>query len=143
MSTEEPKLSVPSGFRNLLESLTVEILRVRPDNIPSFAADFFRERLAARQRNGYDDCLLGSQIDGFYNFEPDRPGNFKDKSKKVKEHGHYEPARAKLNDTADGNNNCGESKKQTTSEDDGERCETAATKIQAGYHGYTCRKKIK
>ena len=41
--------TVPTGFRNLLESLTVEILRSNPPDIYKFAADYFRAKLDARQ----------------------------------------------------------------------------------------------
>ena len=43
------RLTVPSGFRNLLEGLTVEILRCNPDNIYKFAADYFHTKLKERQ----------------------------------------------------------------------------------------------
>lgn len=49
MEHKKVKLNVPDGFRNLLESLTCEILRVQPTNIPSFAADYLKGRLTARQ----------------------------------------------------------------------------------------------
>lgn len=43
------RMAVPSGFRNLLEGLTVEILRCRPENIYKFAADYYQKKLKERQ----------------------------------------------------------------------------------------------
>lgn len=43
------RLTVPSGFRNLLEGLTVEILRSNPSDIYTFAAEYFKSRLQERQ----------------------------------------------------------------------------------------------
>lgn len=48
-NTKEMKLKIPEGFRNLLEALTCEILRVQPKNIPKFAAEYLKGRLIARQ----------------------------------------------------------------------------------------------
>lgn len=56
METEEApqetfrkRLTVPSGFRNLLEGLTVEILRSNPADIYKFAAEYFDAKLKQRQ----------------------------------------------------------------------------------------------
>ena len=49
MENSEAKLKIPSGFRNLLECLTLEILREQPVNITKFAADFLKGRLKARE----------------------------------------------------------------------------------------------
>lgn len=46
---ESNRLTVPTGFRNLLEGLTVEILRSNPDDIYTFAAEYFKSRLEERQ----------------------------------------------------------------------------------------------
>lgn len=43
------RLTVPSGFRNLLENLTLEILRSNPSDIYKFAAEYFKSRLQERQ----------------------------------------------------------------------------------------------
>lgn len=43
------RLTVPRGFRNLLEGLTTEILRSNPSDIYTFAADYFKSRLQERQ----------------------------------------------------------------------------------------------
>ena len=56
METEEvpqeifrKRLTVPKGFRNLLEGLTVEILRSNPADIYKFAAEYFDAKLKERQ----------------------------------------------------------------------------------------------
>jgi hypothetical protein len=49
MAFDEATLNVPKGFRNLLECLTLEVLRAKPTNIPRFAAEYFKERLVSRQ----------------------------------------------------------------------------------------------
>lgn len=49
MAFHKAKLDVPNGFRNLLEGLTLEVLRAKPTNIPKFAAEYFKERLVLRQ----------------------------------------------------------------------------------------------
>lgn len=56
LETQEPadegfrkRLTVPTGFRNLLEGLTVEILRYNPADIYKFAADYFSAKLKERQ----------------------------------------------------------------------------------------------
>ena len=48
-NASKERLGVPRGFRNLLENLTVEVLRVQPSNIYKFAADYFKEKLHERQ----------------------------------------------------------------------------------------------
>ena len=48
-STFRKRLTVPSGFRNLLEGLTVEILRSNPADIYKFAAEYFDAKLKERQ----------------------------------------------------------------------------------------------
>lgn len=47
------RLTVPNGFRNLLEGLTVEILRSNPTDIYKFAAEYFDARLQERQGSYY------------------------------------------------------------------------------------------
>ena len=47
--TFRKRLTVPSGFRNLLEGLTVEILRSNPADIYKFAAEYFDAKLKERQ----------------------------------------------------------------------------------------------
>ena len=47
------RLTVPSGFRNLLEGLTVEILRSNPSDIYTFAAEYFKSRLQEREGGSF------------------------------------------------------------------------------------------
>lgn len=42
-------LRIPQGFGNLLEGLTREILREQPENIPAFAAAYFKDLLEKRE----------------------------------------------------------------------------------------------
>ena len=41
-------LRVPPGFEHLLEGLARDVLREQPPDIITFAADYFREKLALR-----------------------------------------------------------------------------------------------
>ena len=50
------RLTVPSGFRNLLENLTLEILRSNPSDIYKFAAEYFKSRLQERQGRRVQSC---------------------------------------------------------------------------------------
>ena len=43
------KLRVPPGFQNLLEGLAREVLREQPEDILSFAAQYFKTQLAIRE----------------------------------------------------------------------------------------------
>lgn len=162
------RLTVPKGFRNLLEGLTTEILRSNPSDIYTFAADYFKSRLRERQVRGYDDCLLGSQIDGYYRYEP-----FRGSRKEI------DAAATKIQSTFRGHKARKETKRLRTKEilrpdhaqgsavsvlsslgekdhDAAARIQAdyntgkelkarneAATKIQAGYRGYTVRKGLK
>uniref|UniRef100_F6TXH2 RIIa domain-containing protein n=1 Tax=Ciona intestinalis TaxID=7719 RepID=F6TXH2_CIOIN len=54
------KLQVPTGFKQLLENLSREILREQPKNIPSFAAAYFN-RLLERREQGFADGYLVSE----------------------------------------------------------------------------------
>ena len=49
IESSRKRLTVPSGFRNLLENLTLEILRSNPSDIYKFAAEYFKSRLQERQ----------------------------------------------------------------------------------------------
>ena len=42
-------LRVPSGFEQLLESLAKEILRAQPTDIITFAAEYFKRKVAQRE----------------------------------------------------------------------------------------------
>lgn len=142
------RLTVPRGFRNLLEGLTTEILRSNPSDIYTFAADYFKSRLQERQERGYDDCLLGSQIDGYYRYEPLRDSREE-----------LDAAATKIQSTFRGHKARRETSRQKTKEPRcfdhaytfpsqhsdgfGEKGHAAAVRIQAGYRGYSTRKELK
>lgn len=44
-------LRLPPGFQNLLEGLAREVLRSQPEDLYSFAAGYFRDRLTYREGN--------------------------------------------------------------------------------------------
>ncbi|XP_004874517.1 sperm surface protein Sp17 [Heterocephalus glaber] len=74
-------LQIPQGFGNLLEGLTREILREQPDNIPAFAAAYFKKLLEKREKTNFDPAERGAKIDDrFHNNQA-----FKDSSEKNKE----------------------------------------------------------
>lgn len=97
---------------------------------------------------GYDDCLLGSQIDGYYRYEPF--GGKRDELKK---------AATKIQSTFRGHKARQETQKRMTPEKQqveeawhssgdvldsfGGKGDTAAARIQAGYRGYNIRKELK
>ena len=56
------RLTVPRGFRNLLENLTLEILRSNPSDIYTFAAEYFKSRLQERQGAFLYDCSVRYSI---------------------------------------------------------------------------------
>lgn len=49
---------IPQGFGNLLEGLTCEILREQPDNIPAFAAAYFKNLLEKREGKLFKNRLF-------------------------------------------------------------------------------------
>ncbi|XP_023557294.1 sperm surface protein Sp17 isoform X2 [Octodon degus] len=74
-------LRIPQGFGNLLEGLTREILREQPENIPAFAAAYFKDLLEKRDKTNFDPAEWGAKIDDrFYNNHA-----FKDSSEEKKE----------------------------------------------------------
>ena len=63
VSFATPKIRVPPGFENLLEAFTREILREQPQDIISFGAEFFRNKL--KQRVGgswHNNCSLNYYV---------------------------------------------------------------------------------
>uniref|UniRef100_H2YER9 RIIa domain-containing protein n=1 Tax=Ciona savignyi TaxID=51511 RepID=H2YER9_CIOSA len=56
------KLQVPSGFKQLLENLSREILREQPKNIPNFAAAYFNRLLERREQGFADGNLVSERI---------------------------------------------------------------------------------
>jgi len=160
METEEApqetfrkRLTVPSGFRNLLEGLTVEILRSNPADIYKFAAEYFDAKLKERQERGYDDCLLGSQIDGYYRYEP-LGGKREELDKAATKiqatfRGHKARQEAQTSEKTGNNKNLGKGKLPLNTagsfggKEYGGKEHAAATSIQAGYRGYYTRKKLR
>lgn len=45
------QLQVPRGFGNILNGLVREVLRDQPEDIPKYAADYFKSLLKQRQGN--------------------------------------------------------------------------------------------
>ncbi|XP_028276329.1 neurogranin (protein kinase C substrate, RC3) b isoform X2 [Parambassis ranga] len=61
-------LRVPRGFGTILESLTREILRDQPENIPKYAALYFGALLKQREESGRDPAERAAKLeDRFYN----------------------------------------------------------------------------
>ncbi|NWW90229.1 SP17 protein, partial [Rhynochetos jubatus] len=48
-SSSSTSLRLPAGFRNLLEGLALEVLRVQPTDIVAFAAQHFQTLLEQRK----------------------------------------------------------------------------------------------
>ncbi|EHB16358.1 Sperm surface protein Sp17 [Heterocephalus glaber] len=108
-------LQIPQGFGNLLEGLTREILREQPDNIPAFAAAYFKKLLEKREKTNFDPAERGAKID-------DRFHN----NQAFKESACSKPEDDILDIPLD---------------DPG--ANAAAAKIQASFRGHMARKKIK
>ncbi|XP_056398022.1 sperm surface protein Sp17 isoform X1 [Hyla sarda] len=59
---------IPRGFANLLEGLTMEVLKEQPQDIPHFAAKYFAELLKKREDSGFDPAEWGAALeDRYYN----------------------------------------------------------------------------
>ncbi|NWI70398.1 SP17 protein, partial [Todus mexicanus] len=56
-------LRLPDGFRNLLEGLALEVLRVQPDDIVAFAAQHFQTLLQRREDGMVDPVAWGAQLE--------------------------------------------------------------------------------
>ncbi|XP_005378487.1 PREDICTED: sperm surface protein Sp17 [Chinchilla lanigera] len=111
-------LRIPQGFGNLLEGLTREILREQPENIPAFAAAYFKDLLEKREKTNFDPAEWGAKIDDrFYNNHA-----FKDQQIPEKQEPDQE-------------------RHQESSEENKE--EIAAVKIQAAFRGHMAREEIK
>ncbi|XP_036894166.1 sperm surface protein Sp17 [Sturnira hondurensis] len=118
---------IPQGFGNLLEGLTREILREQPDDIPSFAAAYFENLLEKREKTNFDPAEWGAKVDDlFYNnhaFKEQEP-----------------PEKEKLQTSVT------EETPVTVvelSEEDKEKEENAAVKIQAVFRGHLAREEVK
>ncbi|ELK09797.1 sperm surface protein Sp17 [Pteropus alecto] len=118
---------IPQGFGNLLEGLTCEILREQPDNIPAFAAAYFKNLLEKREETNFDPAEWGTKVDDrFYNnhaFKEQEPPEKENSQTSVKE---------EMPVTA-----------LESSEEDKEKEEKAAVKIQAVFRGYLAREELK
>ncbi|XP_055129558.1 sperm surface protein Sp17 isoform X2 [Symphalangus syndactylus] len=124
---------IPQGFGNLLEGLTREILREQPDNIPAFAAAYFESLLEKREKTNFDPAEWGSKVeDRFYNnhaFEEQEPPAKSDtKQEKSQISGKEEETSVTILDS---------------SEEDKEKEEVAAVKIQAAFRGHIAREEAK
>uniref|UniRef100_A0A8C5XSS6 Sperm surface protein Sp17 n=1 Tax=Microcebus murinus TaxID=30608 RepID=A0A8C5XSS6_MICMU len=104
---------IPQGFGNLLEGLTREILREQPENIPAFAAAYFENLLEKREKTNFDPAEWGSKVD-------DRFYN---------NHAFKYISKIKCN---------GDS-----FEEEKEKEEFAAVKIQAVFRGHVAREEVK
>ncbi|KAM8853442.1 sperm surface protein Sp17-like [Synchiropus picturatus] len=61
-------LRIPRGFGTLLEGLTREVLRDQPEDIPTFAAHYFRCLLKTREDKGVDPVEWSTKLEErFYN----------------------------------------------------------------------------
>ncbi|XP_006101804.1 sperm surface protein Sp17 [Myotis yumanensis] len=118
---------IPQGFGNLLEGLTREILRQQPENIPSFAAAYFEDLLEKREKTNFDPAEWGSKVDDrFYNnhaFKEQEPAE-KEKSQ----------ASEKVETPVTALDSPDENK---------EKEELAAVKIQALFRGHLAREEVK
>ncbi|XP_017347199.1 sperm surface protein Sp17 isoform X1 [Ictalurus punctatus] len=56
-------LRVPRGFGNILEGLAREVLRDQPEDIPTFAAQYFTALLQKREEGGLDPAKWGGLIE--------------------------------------------------------------------------------
>ncbi|XP_020013397.1 sperm surface protein Sp17 isoform X2 [Castor canadensis] len=123
---------IPQGFGNLLEGLTREILREQPENIPAFAAAYFENLLEKREKTNFDPAEWGAKVeDRFYNNHA-----FKEQEQPKK----YEPEQEMSPKSV---------KKEETpatafeSEEEKEKEEFAALKIQSAFRGHKAREEVK
>ncbi|XP_001505119.1 sperm surface protein Sp17 [Equus asinus] len=123
---------IPQGFGNLLEGLTCEILREQPDNIPAFAAAYFENLLEKREKTNFDPAEWGAKVDDrFYNNHA-----FQEQESPEK----CEPGKEKSQTSV---------KEETpvtaleASEEDKDKEENAAVKIQAAFRGHLVREEVK
>ncbi|XP_075384020.1 sperm surface protein Sp17 isoform X1 [Tenrec ecaudatus] len=124
---------IPQGFGNLLEGLTREILREQPDNIPAFAAAYFENLLEKREKTNFDPAEWGAKVDDrFYNNHA-----FKEQEPPEKDVPEKEKSQESVNE---------EETPVTvleSSEEEKEKEELAALKIQSVYRGHLAKEKVK
>ncbi|KAK3560700.1 hypothetical protein QTP86_014742, partial [Hemibagrus guttatus] len=63
VSFSNTTLRVPHGFANILEGLTKEVLRHQPEDIPTFAAQYFTALLQEREEIGLDPAKWGALME--------------------------------------------------------------------------------
>ncbi|XP_036990098.2 sperm surface protein Sp17 [Artibeus jamaicensis] len=118
---------IPQGFGNLLEGLTREILREQPDNIPSFAAAYFEKLLEKREKTNFDPAEWGAKVDDlFYNKHA-----FKEQEPPEKEKSQTSVTEETPVTVVE------------LPEEDKEKEENAAIKIQAVFRGHLAREEVK
>ncbi|XP_047374563.1 sperm surface protein Sp17 [Sciurus carolinensis] len=118
---------IPQGFGNLLEGLTREILREQPENIPAFAAAYFENLLEKREKTNFDPAEWGAKVeDRFYNNHA-----FKEQEQSVQE---------KSQTSVKGEDIPGNAVELN---EDKEKEEFAAVKIQAAFRGHVAREEVK
>ncbi|XP_005069396.1 sperm surface protein Sp17 [Mesocricetus auratus] len=122
---------IPQGFGNLLEGLTREILREQPDNIPAFAAAYFENLLEKREKTSFDPAEWGAKLeDRFYNNHA-----FKDQEQTEK----CEQEMAK----SSGREETPVTAFEESAEEEREKEEFAALKIQSAFRGHVAREEVK
>ncbi|OBS82252.1 hypothetical protein A6R68_23761 [Neotoma lepida] len=121
---------IPQGFGNLLEGLTREILREQPDNIPAFAAAYFENLLEKREKTNFDPAEWGAKLDDrFYNNHAFKdPGQTEIcEQEMAKSPGREETPVMAFEST----------------EEEREKEEFAALKIQSVFRGHVAREEVK
>ncbi|NXQ24828.1 SP17 protein, partial [Alaudala cheleensis] len=63
IASSNTNMRVPAGFRNLLEGLAREVLRVQPANVVTFAAQYFQKLLEQREAGGIDLVAWGAMLE--------------------------------------------------------------------------------
>lgn len=122
---------IPQGFGNLLEGLTREILREQPENIPAFAAAYFENLLEKREKTNFDPAEWGAKLeDRFYNNHA-----FKDQEQSEK----CEQEMAK----SSGKEETPVTAFEESTEEEREKEESAALKIQSVFRGHVAREEVK
>ncbi|XP_040833100.1 sperm surface protein Sp17 isoform X1 [Ochotona curzoniae] len=120
---------IPQGFGNLLEGLTREILKEQPDNIPAFAAAYFENLLEKREKTDFDPAEWGAKVeDRFYN------------NRAFQEH---ECEKSELQEKSPSVTEEETPIMSLDSEENKDKKETAAVKIQAAFRGHMAREDVK
>ncbi|XP_045339257.1 sperm surface protein Sp17 [Leopardus geoffroyi] len=124
---------IPQGFGNLLEGLTREILREQPENIPAFAAAYFENLLEKREKTNFDPAEWGTKVDDrFYNNHAFKEHKSTENCELEKEKSHTSVKEDETPVTA-----------LESSEEEKEKEENAAVKIQAAFRGHLVREEVK